>query len=151
MIPKGPEALTLKQRLAALTQTPSSPSSPIETAPGSKRKFTAPWAKRSPSQNSCHDEFVREDRLQLIISKLIYQAGVDYECVHPNVTAPCVPDMFMAERVRCNAIFWKPKCSYSTLLPLMQGSSQCIGTSGSPGSQLRYPPLVCLIALKSMP
>ncbi|VDB87380.1 unnamed protein product [Peniophora sp. CBMAI 1063] len=68
MLPKPPrpaKPLTLKQRLAALTQAPSSPSSYVEPispmTPGSassKRKFNAPWD---------------------IMSRVITQAGVDYE------------------------------------------------------------------------
>ncbi|KAI0248596.1 Rho GTPase activation protein [Lactifluus subvellereus] len=95
MIP-GSKTLTLKQRLAALAQSPSPPSSPIDTSPkslGPKRKFTAPWVKRTPSQNDNHTQFVEEDRLQLIISKMIYQAGVDYE-TRPMVVlnASALPD-----------------------------------------------------------
>ncbi len=87
MLPKGPKTLTLKQRLVALTQAPSSPSSPIDPSPkspGTRRKFVAPWAKRTNTQNGDHDELLGEDRLQLLISKMIYQAGVDYECVPPH-------------------------------------------------------------------
>jgi hypothetical protein len=122
MIPKG-STLTLKQRLAALTQSPSPPSSPIVTSPkspGPKRKFTAPWVKRTPSQNGNHTEFVEEDRLQLVISKLIYQAGVDYESVHPNVTALWASNIFMTERARCNVICWKQSgVTQRFFLPLM--------------------------------
>lgn len=84
---KGPKVLTLKQRLVALTQAPSSPTSSVEPSPKSpttKRKFIPPWVKRTNPQNGHHDEFIGEDRLQLLISKLIYQAGVDYECVLPS-------------------------------------------------------------------
>lgn len=105
---KGPKVLTLKQRLVALTQAPSVPSSPLDPSPKSpttKRKFIPPWVKRTNPQNGDHDEFIGEDRLQLLISNLIYQAGVDYECVLPSqsrrfslLTTP------MTEHVRCNAI-----------------------------------------------
>ena len=80
MLPKGPSTLTLKQRLTALTQSPPSPSSP-QTTP-TKRRFSAPWVKRTTAHQ---DEFTGEDRLQFIISKMIYQAGVDYECARLHV------------------------------------------------------------------
>jgi Rho GTPase-activating protein 1 len=104
MIPKGSKA-TLKQRLAALTQTPSSPPSPIDTSPkspqaGPKRKFSASWTKRITPQTGFRGEFEGEDRLQLIISKVIYQAGVDYECVNSDVIALCVSDMHVYDRTR---------------------------------------------------
>ena len=88
MLPKGTGTLTLKQRLSALTQSPSSPQSPLDPSPRSptqKRRFNAPWVRRPPAQNGIHrPEFIGEDRLQFIITKMIYQAGVDYECVSPT-------------------------------------------------------------------
>ncbi|KAH9002693.1 hypothetical protein EDB86DRAFT_3063234 [Lactarius hatsudake] len=92
MFPKGPKGLTLKQRLVALTQAPSSHSSPVDPSPkspGTRRKFVAPWAKLTNPQNGDHDEFLGEDKLQLLISKMIYQAGVDYEVV---LNASALPD-----------------------------------------------------------
>ena len=88
MLPKGTRTLTLKQRLAALTQSASSPQSPLDLSPRSptlKRRFNPPWGRRPPAQNGHHhNEFIGEDRLQFIITKMIYQAGVDYECVSPT-------------------------------------------------------------------
>jgi hypothetical protein len=69
---------TLKQRLTALSQ-PSS-SSPSPRSSPVRRKFSAPWVKRTVAPYGHQNEFTGEDRLQLIISKMIYQAGVDYEC-----------------------------------------------------------------------
>ncbi|KAI0297651.1 hypothetical protein BC826DRAFT_1090815 [Russula brevipes] len=92
MLPRGPRTLTLKQRLAALTQSPSSPSSPVDISPRSpttKRRFSAPWGKRTATQNGRNDEFVEDDRFQFIITKMIYQAGVDYEVV---LNASALPD-----------------------------------------------------------
>ncbi|KAI0260222.1 hypothetical protein BC834DRAFT_901746 [Gloeopeniophorella convolvens] len=89
--------LTLKQRLAALTQTPSAPSSPVDISspksPAPKRKFNPPWAKRAPTHNGPGGDLPGEDRLQLTISKMIYQAGVDYE-TRPMVVlnASALPD-----------------------------------------------------------
>jgi Rho GTPase-activating protein 1 len=90
MLPsKGTRTLTLKQRLAALTQSPSSPQSPLDPStpsPTPKRRFNAPWTRRTPAQNDRHDdEVIAQDRLQLIITRMIYQAGVDYECAYPTI------------------------------------------------------------------
>jgi hypothetical protein len=79
MFPNGSSTLTLKQRLTALTQPPSSSSSPRSSP--LRRKFSAPWVKRTVAP--CGHQ--NEDRLQVIISKMIYQAGVDYEYPYPHV------------------------------------------------------------------
>lgn len=76
MFPNGSSTLTLKQRLTALTQPRTSPI---------RRKFTAPWVKRTAAPCGHHNEFTGEDGLQLIISKMIYQAGVDYEYAYLHV------------------------------------------------------------------
>ncbi|KAI0304322.1 hypothetical protein B0F90DRAFT_1625846 [Multifurca ochricompacta] len=93
---KGQKILTLKQRLTALSQSPSSPVDLSPTSLTPKRKFSVPWVKRTTSQNGDRDQLVGEDRFQLIISKMIYQAGVDYEFVHPITTvvinASALPD-----------------------------------------------------------
>ncbi|KAI0315610.1 hypothetical protein OF83DRAFT_1131219 [Amylostereum chailletii] len=78
--PRPPKPLNLKQRLAALTQTPLSPSSYESTqSPKSpivgKRKLNVPWTRRQDSASS----FSGEDKLQEVMSKMIYQAGVDYD------------------------------------------------------------------------
>lgn len=99
MLPKGTRTLTLKQRLAALTQSPSSPQSPLDSSlrsPTSKRRFNAPWVRRPPAQNGHHqNEFIGEDRLQFIITKMIYQAGVDYESVSPTHCRPTLSHLFI--------------------------------------------------------
>jgi hypothetical protein len=79
MFPNGSSTLTLKQRLTALTQPPSPSSSPRSSP--IRRKFSAPWVKRTVAP--CGHQ--NEDRLQVIISKMIYQAGVDYEYAYPHV------------------------------------------------------------------
>lgn len=75
--------LSLKQRLAALSNAPSSPSPPYGTdAPKSpsKRKFNAPWARRHSFDHGDGEQASR-DRVQDVMNKLIFQAGVDFECV----------------------------------------------------------------------
>ena len=79
-----PEPLNLNQRLAALTQSPVSsptssyaPDSPLRS-PSSKRRFNPPWMKRAAPQDD-YDMPYGEERLQQVINKMIYQAGVDYE------------------------------------------------------------------------
>ena len=79
-----PPNISLKQRLAALSIAPSSPTSPYGSdAPPkspSRRKFNAPWARRNANENLEVDSGAR-DRVQDVMNKLIFQAGVDYECV----------------------------------------------------------------------
>lgn len=81
---------SLKQRLAALSIAPSSPSSPfgadIPKSP-SRRKFNAPWAKRSTNVY-VEEEQLEQDRVQNVMSRVIFQAGVDYESI---LSLPVVP------------------------------------------------------------
>lgn len=78
-----PNPLNLKQRLAALSTAPSSPTSPhngaITPKSPARRKFTAPWARRNCHTQGAEDE---RDKVQDVMNKLIYQAGVDFEYVH---------------------------------------------------------------------
>jgi Rho GTPase-activating protein 1 len=68
----------LKQRLAALSLAPSSPTSPLSAA-NLKKPFQHPWKR------GFHDPTTTEpdarDRVQDIMAKVIFQAGVDYEYV----------------------------------------------------------------------
>lgn len=80
-----PKTLTLKQRLAALTQSPTSPTpqygaEPSPRSPSSKRRFNAPWSRRGSIPDG-YDIQSEEDKLQEVMGRMIYQAGVDYECV----------------------------------------------------------------------
>ncbi|KAH7923341.1 hypothetical protein BV22DRAFT_1036424 [Leucogyrophana mollusca] len=87
----------LKQRLAALSLAPSSPSAPLgfpssPSSPSSRRKiFNTPW-KRNP-QDATGDEPGARDKVQDVMSKVIFQAGVDYE-TRPMVilNASALPD-----------------------------------------------------------
>ncbi|KAH6914089.1 hypothetical protein BKA70DRAFT_1095374 [Coprinopsis sp. MPI-PUGE-AT-0042] len=64
---------TLKQRLAALSLSPSSPSN--YDADGHKRRhFVPPW-KRNVSEPG----YGAHEALEDVLSKMIFQAGVDYE------------------------------------------------------------------------
>ena len=81
-----PNPLNLKQRLAALSIAPSTiPYNGSETSPKSpgptRRKFNAPWTRtaRNPHTQGGEDE---RDKVQDLMDKLIYQAGVDFEYVH---------------------------------------------------------------------
>lgn len=79
----APNSLSLKQRLATLSMSASSPTSPHGMdAPRSpsKRKFNAPWARRN-THESVEGDQGDSDRVQEVMSKMIFQAGVDYECV----------------------------------------------------------------------
>jgi Rho GTPase-activating protein 1 len=79
--------VSLKQRLAALAAGPSSPSAPGQ-APATrpthaKRRslFAAPWAKRNGHADGFGGAERERDILQEVMGRMIYQAGVDYECV----------------------------------------------------------------------
>jgi Rho GTPase-activating protein 1 len=85
-----PNAFNLKQRLAALSLAPSSPSSPFRTEDGLPRtpasptklkKFSGPhWPKKSPS-TLVHGEEQQaaRNRVEEVMGKMIFQAGVDFE------------------------------------------------------------------------
>ncbi|KAJ6487245.1 CDC42 rho GTPase-activating protein [Mycena vitilis] len=83
--------VTLKQRLAALSLSQSSPS-PGPSSPSSfRRKFTAPWARKQSS-----DDYVGQDgrdNVEDVMSRMIFQAGVDFE-TRPMVVlnASALPD-----------------------------------------------------------
>lgn len=66
----------LKQRLAALSLAPSSPTSPLSAA-NLKKPFQHPW-KRGFQDPTATEPDAR-DRVQEIMAKVIFQAGVDYE------------------------------------------------------------------------
>lgn len=68
----------LKQRLTALSLAPSSPTSPLGTA-NLKKPLQHPW-KRGFHDPAAGEPDAR-DRVQEIMAKVIFQAGVDYEYV----------------------------------------------------------------------
>jgi hypothetical protein len=75
--------VNLKQRLAALSQATTSPSAPRShsfdsqiSAETLKRKFNT-WVKRDQALDS--DVHQDDDAVQGVLSKMIFQAGVDYE------------------------------------------------------------------------
>lgn len=75
-------APNLRQRLAALSLAPSFPSPPLGVSGpsplgGRKKSFVPPW-KRGSSDVTGGAESER-DRVQEVMGKLIFQAGVDYE------------------------------------------------------------------------
>jgi len=82
--------LSLKQRLAALSLAPSSPTSPLDSV--SRRNiFNHPW-KRSPFDATGEEPDAR-DKVQEVMGKVIFQAGVDFE-TRPMVilSASALPD-----------------------------------------------------------
>ncbi|THU99801.1 RhoGAP-domain-containing protein [Dendrothele bispora CBS 962.96] len=97
----APNNLTLKQRLAALSVSPSSPSSPqthafLDSVSSPRRKtlFTPPWVKRSNETlvGNGMDQNGHEI-LQEVMTRMIFQAGVDFE-TRPMVVmnASAMPD-----------------------------------------------------------
>ncbi|KIJ17595.1 hypothetical protein PAXINDRAFT_167607 [Paxillus involutus ATCC 200175] len=80
----------LKQRLATLSLAPSSPSSPLG-APGLRSTFRPLW--KGSSQDATGSESDARDKVQEVMGKVIFQAGVDYE-TRPMViiNASALPD-----------------------------------------------------------
>ena len=85
----APTNLTLKQRLAALATATSSPTAPYDAPPKSpgvdrRRAFFNPtWIKRPSVDGSLFGgESLSDptnDKLQEVMGRMIYQAGVDFE------------------------------------------------------------------------
>ncbi|KAF9459209.1 RhoGAP-domain-containing protein [Collybia nuda] len=95
-----PNPLSLKQRLAALSNSPSSPTSPYGQEPlrspiGTRRKpfFNAPWAKRQHETVVGNGAYGESEMVQQVMTKMIFQAGVDFE-TRPMVVlnASALPD-----------------------------------------------------------
>ncbi|KAF8548337.1 Rho GTPase activation protein [Imleria badia] len=80
----------LKQRLAALSLAPSSPTSPLSAA-NLKKPFQHPWKRGFPGPTAPEPD--ARDRVCEIMAKVIFQAGVDYE-TRPMViiSASALPD-----------------------------------------------------------
>lgn len=78
----APNPLTLKQRLAALStslpgvRSDTPPQSPI----GKRRSFFNSAVGKRPAEFDTGGQ-VSEDRVQDVMNKVIFQAGVDYESV----------------------------------------------------------------------
>ena len=66
----------LKQRLAALSLAPSSPTSPLSAA-NLKKPLQHPWKRGLQDPNAAEPD--ARDRIHEIMAKVIFQAGVDYE------------------------------------------------------------------------
>lgn len=81
--------LTLKQRLAALATATSSPTAPYDAppkSPGADRRrafFNPTWIKRPSGDGSLFvggsSSNPANDKLQEVMGRMIYQAGVDFE------------------------------------------------------------------------
>ncbi|KAG2109211.1 hypothetical protein BD769DRAFT_1630485 [Suillus cothurnatus] len=82
---------SLKQRLAALSLAQSSPTSPLGSDSGlhsliSRRKvFNPPW-KQPPGATG--DEPGARDKVQEVMGKVIFQAGVDFEVILSSSALP---------------------------------------------------------------
>ena len=84
----APSNLTLKQRLAALATATSSPTAPYDApqkSPGVDRRrafFNPAWIKRPSGDGSLFRESSSgpaNDKLQEVMGRMVYQAGVDFE------------------------------------------------------------------------
>ncbi|KAJ6453094.1 hypothetical protein C8R45DRAFT_1039589 [Mycena sanguinolenta] len=91
MAPAIKVGTTLKQRLATLSLSQSSPASGPPSPSNFKRKFTAPWARKQ----SVEDYSVQDgrDNVEDVMARFIFQAGVDFE-TRPMVivNASALPD-----------------------------------------------------------
>jgi Rho GTPase-activating protein 1 len=84
-----PGSLNLKQRLAAIATAHTSSSTSVfddvsQDSPRSATQKRRPFNFPMPQRRSTQDSFrgsTSEDQLQEILSKIIFQAGVDYESV----------------------------------------------------------------------
>ncbi|KAF9783417.1 Rho GTPase activation protein [Thelephora terrestris] len=99
----APTTLTLKQRLAALSTATSSPTAPYDAppkSPGADRRrafFNPAWVKRPSGDGSLFggdgSRDPASDKLQEVMGRLIYQAGVDFETLPMVVmNASALPD-----------------------------------------------------------
>lgn len=77
--------LSLKQRLTALSLASSPPTSPTLSdsprSPTFRRKpfnFNPPWVKRAQESTS-NGGYGESEMVQEVLSKMIFQAGVDFE------------------------------------------------------------------------
>ena len=85
----APTNLTLKQRLAALATATSSPTAPYDVppkSPGADRRgafFNPTWIRRPSGDGPLFGGEVSRnpanDKLQEVMGRMIYQAGVDFE------------------------------------------------------------------------
>ncbi|KAI8978734.1 Rho GTPase activation protein [Trametes punicea] len=89
--------LTLKQRLAALSANIPSPSRSVDTPPespiGRRRTFFKPTFGKSANVEIASGESHGQERIQEVMNRLIFQAGVDYE-TRPMIVicASAMPD-----------------------------------------------------------
>lgn len=79
-----PNPLTLKQRLAALSaniqsSSRSSSDMPPDSPSGKRRAFFKQTFGRGPSADAGSGEPYGQERIQEVMNRLIFQAGVDYE------------------------------------------------------------------------
>lgn len=83
MPPNSP--FNLKQKLASLSLSQSSLSSPNGVERGSptmrKMLFNPPWKRQAPSPYDAQAQGQSPGLVQDVLPRMIFQAGVDYECV----------------------------------------------------------------------
>ncbi|KZV83435.1 hypothetical protein EXIGLDRAFT_701436 [Exidia glandulosa HHB12029] len=91
---RGPQvSLSLKQRLGQLAtsaSTPSTPLSPQDSATSPRKSYFPTWGpKRGRAQSDDLPEPQDEERMQEVVSRFIFQAGVDFEVI---ICACAFPD-----------------------------------------------------------
>ena len=131
--PPMPPRLNLKQRLAALSQATSSPTTPRSHSFDSiapqistetlRRKLNIPWARREPSDIYQDDDAVRD-----VMSKMIFQAGVDYEWVLVGLYR-CAHSWISQNKVNVRVEI-RPELRVLTFISITKGCYQRFGSSG---------------------
>lgn len=119
-----PASFNLKQKLAALSLGPSSPHSPSipntrdgyrignesypqsPTSPNARRKiFLNPpnWGKKPRSHNTFKIPVREEEKrmVQDVLTRMIFQAGVDFECAFPFSENYSPSEIVMPEHDQC--------------------------------------------------
>ena len=85
-----PNPLSLKQRLAALSANINSPrsnsfdappDSPMSPISGKRKSFFKQPFGRMQTTDPGPSDYYGQERIQEVMNRLIFQAGVDYECV----------------------------------------------------------------------
>ena len=108
---RGPNvSLSLKQRLGQLATAASAPNSPIAPPSASPRRSYFPtWGPKRGAPTDVMDGLPHdEDRLHEVVSKMIFQAGVDFECVRVplyipfDLRSPCAGQNPCASQAPCH-------------------------------------------------
>lgn len=139
----------LKQRLAALsasiprhTANDASPQSPTQSTASKARAFFRPLPRRASDASSTNSEeyipqMQNQEKLQEVLSRMVFQAGVDYESVVMLVLLRNVTNIVYIQNSTYVRI---AVCQYSDIQLnawIVKGHHECICSSRSSGGVLR--------------